>query len=207
MDVYEEVVDAYMGGLEDLAANGGEVAKVASVASFFVSRIDTAVDKRLKALPDGEGKERALKNLLSKAAIANAKLANARSNKLHEGERWAKLRELGARRQRLLWASTSVKDPALPDTLYVDALVGPETVNTMPVDTLKAYGDHGKPVANAIVKDSAEAAKVIEELDRLGISLAMVAKQLTEDGVKLFKDAFDGLLRTLADKLRDQQTA
>jgi transaldolase/glucose-6-phosphate isomerase len=201
-DVYEEVVEAYMGGLEDLHQRGGDLSRVASVASFFVSRIDTAVEQRLQVLPDSPGKAEAVASLNGKVAIANAKLVYQRSKRLHADERWLALRGKGARRQRLLWASTGTKNPAYPDTQYIDTLIGADTVSTMPMATLEAFRDHGKVVADAIEQDIEQAREVMARLEELGISLAMIAKYLVDDGVKQFMGSYDSLLKAVARKSR-----
>ena len=200
--VYEEVVEAYLAGLEALAAKGGDVARIGSVASFFVSRIDTAVDKLLDDKiarandPDEKGRLNALKG---KIAIANAKLAYQRYLRLFAGERWRALKEHGARPQRLLWASTGTKNKAYSDVLYVEELIGPDTVNTMPVATLDAFRDHGK-LRDSLAEDAAGAQRILGELGRTGISLDDVTAKLVEDGVRLFADAADKLLAAVAKK-------
>lgn len=184
---YEEVMEAYFLGLEQRIRNGEAVDRLASVASFFVSRIDSSVDKLL------QGKSDALKG---KVAIANAKVAYAVHKKFFSGERWEKLASAGAQVQRALWASTSTKNPAYPDTLYVDQLIGPNTVNTVPPKTLAAFADHG--TAHLTLETDVEAAKaVFEELDSLGISMTEVTQQLEDAGVKSFADAFTSLLNTV----------
>ena len=193
VSVYEQVAEAYISGLEDLARTGGNVAKTGSVASFFVSRIDGAVDKRLDALGDGQLADR----LRGKAAIANAKLAYVRYKALFSGPRWQRLAASGAKTQRLLWASTGTKNPAYKDTMYVEALVGQDTVNTIPPATMDAFRDHGKAIPDAIEQDVAGARAVLDELERLGISLEEVAKELVTDGVRQFADAFGKLLGSI----------
>ncbi len=200
--VYERVVEAYLSGLEALAAKGGDIARIASVASFFVSRIDTAVDKLLDEKiarandPDEKARLNALKG---KIAVANAKLAYQRYLRLFAGERWQALQAHGAKPQRLLWASTGTKNKAYSDVLYVDELIGPDTVNTMPVATLDAFRDHGK-VRDSLTEDAAGAQRLLGELSRAGISLDGVTDQLVEDGVRLFADAADKLLAAVAKK-------
>ncbi|HTO80200.1 MAG TPA: bifunctional transaldolase/phosoglucose isomerase, partial [Methylocystis sp.] len=195
VDVYEQVADAYMSGLEDLLQAGGDVSKIASVASFFVSRIDTAVDKLLEAAPK-EGAER----LKGKAAIANAKRAYMLFKSLVAGPRWLRLASAGAKVQRLLWASTSTKNPAYKDTMYVDELVGRDTVNTMPPATLDAFRDHGVVMQDAIERDLPQAGADLAALGDYGVTLDDVTTQLTEDGVRLFADAFDKLLGAVAQR-------
>ena len=198
VDVYEEVVEAYISGLEDLRQTGGDVSKSASVASFFVSRIDTAVDKRLHSLSDTAIADR----LRGKVAIANAKIAYTRYQALFSAPRWESLAALGAKTQRLLWASTGVKDPAYKDTRYVGELVGPETVNTMPPATMDAFRDHGEAVCGTIERDAEGARATLSALEEAGISLKEVTQQLVIEGVQLFADAFDKLLEAVARQRR-----
>jgi len=200
--VYQQVVEAYLTGLEALAAKGGDVSRIASVASFFVSRIDTAIDKlldeKIARANDPDEKNR-LDALKGKIAIANAKLAYQHYLRLFAGERWQALKEKGAKPQRLLWASTGTKNQAYSDVLYVEELIGSDTVNTMPVATLDAFRDHGKP-RDSLLENVADAQRVLGELDRTGISLDNVTEKLVEDGVKLFADAADKLLAAVARK-------
>ena len=198
VEVYEQVVEAYIGGLEDLARGGGDVAKIGSVASFFVSRIDTAVDKRLDKLDDKTVAAR----LRGKVAIANAKQAYTRYQKLFSGKRWQKLAAAGAKTQRLLWASTSTKDPTYKDTLYVEALIGRDTVDTIPPATMDAFRDHGKAVPDAIEQDIEGARAILAELERHGISLQEVTAELISEGVQQFADAFDKLFGAIARRRR-----
>ena len=193
VEVYEQVADAYMSGLEDLLQAGGDVSQVASVASFFVSRIDTAVDRLLERAQD-EGAAR----LKGKAAIANAKLAYVRFKSLVDSPRWRRLAGAGAKVQRLLWASTSTKNPAYKDTVYVEELIGRDTVNTMPPATLDAFRDHGGVTPDAIERDVPQAHADLAALADYGVSLDDVTRELAEDGVRLFADAFDELLAAVA---------
>jgi transaldolase/glucose-6-phosphate isomerase len=194
---YEQVVEAYISGLEAFKKSGGDLSRVASVASFFVSRIDSAVDK---ALADKGDKGAALKG---KVAIANAKVAYARYQALFAGDRWQALGEAGAQTQRLLWASTSVKDKALKDTLYVEALVGKDTVDTIPPATMDAFRDHGVVVADAIEADVQDARQALASLDALGVSLEKITEDLVIDGVQQFADAFDKLFAGIAVSRRE----
>jgi len=200
--VYEQVVEAYQSGLEALAAKGGEISRIASVASFFVSRIDTEVDKQLDEKfarandPDEKARLAALKG---KIAIANAKLAYQRYLRLFAGERWHALAANGAKPQRLLWASTGTKNKAYSDVLYVEELIGPDTINTMPLATIEAFRDHGK-LRDTLQADIAEAQRLLGELDRAGVSLQAVTDKLIRDGVRLFADAADKLLGAVAHK-------
>ena len=200
--VYEQVVEAYLTGLEALAARGGDISRIASVASFFVSRIDTAVDKllddKIARANDPDEKDR-LNALKGKTAIANAKLAYQRYLQLFAGERWQALKKNGAKPQRLLWASTGTKNKAYSDVLYVEELIGPDTVNTMPVATMDAFREHGKP-RDSLTADAAGALRMLDELARAGISLDEVTGKLAEDGVRLFADAADRLLAAVAKK-------
>jgi transaldolase / glucose-6-phosphate isomerase len=195
-EVYEQVADAYIAGLEDLAERGGNLKKMASVASFFISRIDTLVDSKLeeKTKATTDAKQQAfLKSLLGKIAIANGKLTYQRYQKIFSGPRWQALAAKGAQTQRVLWASTSTKNPAYRDVIYVEELIGADTVNTMPPATVDAFRDHGK-LRNSLTEDVPAAAKVMDDLARAGISIKEVTDKLTQDGVKLFADAFDKLL-------------
>ena len=186
---YAEVMDAYLQGLEDRAALGHPIDHIASVASFFVSRVDTKIDPKL---PEGSG-------LKGKAAIANAKLAYEQYHQTFAGMRWEKLKYKGARVQRPLWASTSTKNPAYPDTIYVDNLIGPETVNTVPPATLEAFKDHGV-AAITLVRGLDEAEEAIKQLETAGISMDVVTQELEDEGVKAFADAFAQLLATIDER-------
>ena len=195
-EVYEKVAESYLAGLEDLAKRGGNLKKMASVASFFISRIDTLIDSllndRLKKTTDAS-QQALLSSLLGKVAIANGKLTYQRYQRIFSGPRWEALAAKGAQTQRVLWASTSTKNPKYRDVIYVEELIGPDTVNTMPLATIDAFRDHGQP-RNSLTEDVAGAQKVMEDLARAGISIKEVTDKLTEDGVKLFADAFDKLL-------------
>ena len=200
--VYEQVAEAYLSGLEALAAKGGDVSRIGSVASFFVSRIDTAVDTLLddKIARANDPDEKARLNALKgKIAIANAKLAYQRYLRLFSGTRWQALAAKGAKPQRLLWASTGTKNKAYSDVLYVEELIGRDTVNTMPPATLDAFRDHGKP-RDSLEEDPAGAQRMLDDLGRAGISLDSVTDKLVSDGVQLFADAADKLLAAVAKK-------
>src|SRR5579884_1740055 len=203
--VYEQVVEAYLSGLEALAAKGGDISKIASVASFFVSRIDTAVDKlldeKIARVNDPDEKAR-LEALKGKVAIANAKLAYQRYLRLFAGARWDALRQHGAKVQRLLWASTGTKNKAYSDVLYVEELIGPDTVSTMPLQTMDAFRDHGK-LRDSLLEEPAHARQLLGALERAGISLDDVTEKLTHDGVQLFADAADKLFAAVARKRLD----
>ena len=186
LERYAEVVEAYIVGLERLVEGGGDASKVASVASFFVSRVDTEADKRLdeSGAPD---------DLKGKLAVANAKLAYQRYKELFSGPRWEALAEKGARMQRCLWASTSTKNPAYRDVLYVEELIGPETVNTMPEETIEAFQDHGE-VALTLEQDLDEAKRVFERIAEAGVDYDDVVATLEQEGVQKFSDSFAELL-------------
>src|SRR5262249_31414516 len=180
---YEAVVEAFLSGLEELAKTRGTLGEVHSVASFFVSRVDTKVDALIDArLPDAPPAEAArLGALRGRIGIANSKVAYQRFKELHAGERWNALARLGARPQRCLWASTSVKDPRYPDTMYVDNLIGPGTIDTLPETTLEAFLDHGE-VRRTLDADPDQARQQLVELAQLGIALARVAAELEGRG-------------------------
>jgi len=195
-DVYERVAEAYIAGLEEFAKKGGDLSRMASVASFFVSRIDTLIDGQLDDKSKNSSdpaKQEELRKLKGKVAIANAKLAYQSYKKIFSGPRWSALDARGAQSQRVLWASTSTKDPSFPDTYYVAELIGPDTVDTIPPATLDAFRDHGKPRAS-LEEDIAGARGIMDALARAGVSMKAATDKLTEDGVKLFAEAFDKLL-------------
>jgi transaldolase/glucose-6-phosphate isomerase len=201
-NVYVQVAEAYLAGLEKYVEGGGDPSHVASVASFFVSRIDSAVDKQLDEkiarANDPTEKER-LAALKGKVAIANAKLAYQHYTRLFSGPRWDKLKAKGAKPQRLLWASTGTKNKDYRDVLYVEELIGPNTVNTVPPGTLDAFRDHGKP-RDSLEENIDEARHVLDELEKSGISLDAITAELVKDGVKLFADAADKLYGAVAHK-------
>jgi len=196
---YDEVVDAFMSGLEDLKSSGGDPSKVGSVASFFVSRVDTKIDKlldaKIGAATSPADKER-LARLLGKAGIANSKVAYEHWKQLHGGSRWETLRAVGARPQRCLWASTSTKDPRYPDTMYIEELIGPDTVDTVPPSTLAAFREHGE-VRRSLDADLPSAHRTLDELAQVGISLRDVTQQLETEGVELFDKSFASLIETI----------
>jgi transaldolase/glucose-6-phosphate isomerase len=205
-ETYERVARAYLAGLEKYAAQGGDVGRVASVASFFISRIDTAIDallaERLKTAAPGE--RALLRSLQGKVAIANAKQAYHLYGSIFRGDHWQALAARGARTQRLLWASTGTKNPAYRDVLYVEELIGPDTVDTVPPATFDAFRDHGRP-RSSLTEDLEAACDTLETLDQVGISLAAVSEQLLADGLRLFEVAFDKLLGAIA-QTRDAAT-
>jgi transaldolase / glucose-6-phosphate isomerase len=196
--VYERVAEAYLEGLE---MRQGDLSKIASVASFFVSRIDTMADSEIEAkLKSASGEEKTtLENLRGKVAIANARLAYQQYKTIFSGARWEKLAARGARPQRLLWASTSTKNKAYPELLYVGNLLGRNTINTLPPETLDAFRDHGKPRL-ALEEDLDEAHRTLDALEGAGISLEKITQALVADGVKKFVEAADKLLATIAHK-------
>jgi len=201
IDRYEEVMEAYLSGLEELAAAGGDVSPVASVASFFVSRVDTEVDRRLEAIAAGADEttaERAL-GLRGKAAVAQAQVAYEHFLARFGSERFDVLKAKGARVQRPLWASTSTKNPAYPDLAYVDTLIGPDTVNTMPEATITAFLDHGT-VGRTVDADFGAAHEVLDGLGEVGVDLADVARVLEEEGVAAFSKSFEELVEVLENK-------
>lgn len=189
---YDAVAEAYISGLEKLAANGGDVSKVASVASFFVSRVDGKTDPAL----DAKGND----TLKGKIAIANARAAYGRFEAAFSGERWQKLTGQGAQVQRPLWASTSTKNPDYPDTLYVDTLIAPHTVNTMPNETLDATLDHGATEIAITAETIAQAQNELVALESAGVDLDAITDDLLAEGVKKFADSFDALIASIKDK-------
>jgi transaldolase / glucose-6-phosphate isomerase len=209
VDAYLDVAGAHMAGLEAFKAAGGDIGLVHGVASFFVSRIDTkidaAIDARLQANPAPDAAVR-LRRLRGRIAIANAKRAYQRYLELIDGPRWKPLAAAGAAPQRLLWASTGVKDPAYPDTLYVDSLIGADTVNTMPPKTMDAFRDHGH-VSASLTESVAEAEHDLAEAQGLGLDLDGVTKTRVVEGVEQFAKAFDQLLQAVATKSRQMAGA
>src|ERR1700704_265211 len=202
---YDEVVEAYLRGLEKLQKRGGDLSKVASVASFFVSRVDTKVDKMLadKIQETADpARQRALEQLFGKAAIANSKVAYEHFNKLFSGERWETLRRAGAMVQRPLWASTSTKDPRYPDTYYVEELIGPNTVDTIPPATLAAFREHGE-VRGAIDENVELAVRQLKELADIGVDLDQVTDELEVEGVESFTKSFETLIAAIARSAKD----
>lgn len=208
-EVYEQVARAYIEGLGARVASGGDVSRIASVASFFISRIDTAIDaqiaSRLKTTNDPTQRAR-LSALAGKVAIASAKLAYHRFTELYSGDAWHDLAENGAQPQRLLWASTSTKNPNYRDVLYVEELIGPSTVNTIPPATLNAFREHGRLRAS-LTEDVEAAADAMEGLGRAGISIKTVTDTLLDEGLRLFVDAFDQLLNATGAKRGTKSTA
>ncbi|MDP9116507.1 MAG: transaldolase [Actinomycetota bacterium] len=196
LDRYDEVMDAYLSGLEQAKADGVNLSTIHSVASFFVSRVDTEIDKRLEKI--GTPQAQALRG---KAGIANARLAYERFEKVIASDRWRVLQGAGANPQRPLWASTGVKDPAYDDTMYVVELVAPDTVNTMPEATLDAVADHGVVHGNTIAGTYDQSREVIEALDAIGISYDDVIELLEVEGVKKFEDSYAQLAESVQEQL------
>jgi len=201
LDRYDEVMEAYLQGLEALVAAGRaeELPHVASVASFFVSRVDTEVDRRLEALAGGQGGDPAVLSLRGTAAVAQAQTAYQHFHRTFTGERWEALRTRGARVQRPLWASTSTKNPSYSDLLYVDSLIGPATVNTMPESTLRAFEDHGT-LHRTVDADPDTALAALDRLREAGIDMEDVEQTLEDEGVHSFAKSFDEVLQLLSDK-------
>ena len=196
LERYKAVVEAYLRGLERLIAGGGDPSKVASVASFFVSRVDTEADKRLEGHPELQGK----------LAVANAKLAYQHYLETFKGPRWEFLAGKGASVQRCLWASTSTKNPAYRDVLYVEELIGPETVNTMPLETIEAFQDHGEIRGDTVLEGVDEARALLEQLEKAGVSYDDVVETIEAEGVQKFADSFADLLAGIRAK-REQLLA
>ena len=191
LERYDAVMDAFLDGLEQAQSNGHDLSRIGSVASFFVSRVDSEIDKRL-----GEGHE-----LRGKAAIANARLAYSHYEQVFSSERWKALEQAGAKPQRALWASTGVKDPSYDDTQYVVELVAPNTVNTMPEATLEAVADHGVLRGDTVTSSYAEAQQVLDDLKSAGIDYDEVVQQLEEEGVSKFEDAWNALIDSMTEQL------
>jgi transaldolase len=193
LDRYAEVANAYIRGLERLVEGGGDPTTVTSVASFFVSRVDTETDRRLEELGKTDGLE-------GRLGIANAKLAYQRYGEIFSGDRWEALAAAGASTQRCLWASTSTKNPEYRDVMYVEELIGPETVNTMPKETIEAFQDHGEIRGNTLVEDVDGARQLIADLAEAGIDYDDVIRALEEEGVQKFIDSFEELIEGIAAK-------
>src|SRR5471032_514482 len=192
LERYKAVVEAYLRGLERLVAGGGDPSKVASVASFFVSRVDSEADKRLAALGNTK--------LQGKLAIANAKLAYRHFLESFSGPRWEFLEGKGARKQRGLWASTSTKNPDYRDVIYVEELIGPDTVNTMPLETVEAFQEHGEVRGDTVLKGIGKANKLLAELRDAGVDYDDVVETLEQEGVQKFADAFDQITESIRAK-------
>jgi transaldolase len=192
LDRYKAVVEAYLRGLERLVASGGDPSKVASVASFFVSRVDSEADKRLDSAGHPE--------LKGKLAIANAKLAYQHYLESFSGERWEYLAGKGATKQRCLWASTSTKNPEYRDVMYVEELIGPETVNTMPLETIRAFQDHGEVRGDTVLEGVDEARALLQKLAAVGVDYGDVTETLEAEGVQKFSDSFEQIVESIRAK-------
>jgi transaldolase len=190
LDRYKAVVEAYLRGLERLIAGGGDPSTVASVASFFVSRVDTEADKRLEGHPELQGK----------LAVANAKLAYQHYLETFKGPRWEYLESKGATKQRCLWASTSTKNPAYRDVMYVEELIGPETVNTMPLETIEAFQDHGEVRGDTVLEGIDEAEDLLVQLEKAGVSYHEIVETIEAEGVQKFADSFDQIIEEVRAK-------
>ena len=207
LDRYADVKEAYLQGLEERLRAGRPVDRVASVASFFISRVDVNIDSRLDVLGAAHRAEAAqYAALKGKAAVANARLAYAQFQEKFAGERWESLAAAGAQVQRPLWASTSTKNPAYPDLIYVDTLIGAHTVNTMPPSTLEAFRDHGTPM-RTVDQDLAGAQRTLAALAQAGIHMDEVIQELELDGIKKFADSFRDLLKTIDERRAESATA
>ncbi|HLX89108.1 MAG TPA: transaldolase family protein, partial [Acidimicrobiales bacterium] len=201
LERYDEIIEAYIGGLEDHVASGArDLSRVWSVASFFVSRVDTEVDRRLDTAaghdPAASGR---LRSLQGTAAVAQAHMAYQLFRDRFSGPRWEALAAKGANVQRPLWASTSTKNPAYPDLKYIDTLIGPDTVNTMPDQTVDAFLDHGT-LTRSVDADPAAARRALDDLEEAGVDMADVGATLEAEGVASFSKSFDELVQTLQDK-------
>jgi transaldolase len=200
---YREVIEAYQGGLEELAASGGDLTQLASVASFFVSRVDTLVDQELQAIADKGGPQaEAARARLGTAAIDNAKLAYEVFQQAFSGPRWEELARQGARVQRPLWASTSTKNPEYRDVLYVEELIARDTVNTMPLETIEAFADHGEVRGQTATEGLDRARRLWSDLAALGIDEDDVGRRLEREGVEKFTDSYNGAVETIEAKRR-----
>lgn len=207
--IYEKVAEAYVAGLEKWAAGGGETGRVASVASFFISRIDSLVDsmiaERLKTVTDPQQKK-LLESLVGKVAIANGKKTYQKYQQIFSGPRWQKLADKGGQTQRVLWASTSTKNPNYRDVIYVEEMIGRDTVNTIPPATLDAFREHGK-LRESLTENTAAAVQTMADLEKAGISMKEVTDKLLVDGVKLFDEAFVKLIAAVDGKIKSLRPA
>lgn len=192
---YKEITEAYMGGLEDRLKDGNSIENISSVASFFLSRIDVMVDPLLE--------EKGAQNLKSKVAIASAKKAYQIYLEMIESDRFKKLEEQGAQRQRVLWASTSTKDPALSDVLYVESLIGKDTINTLPLETIDAFRDHGK-ATDTLTTNLDEADRILAEVKEKGIYMDEITQKLENEGIEKFNESYEKLLKSIRDQIREK---
>ncbi len=205
-DAYRKVAESYIAGLEKRAADGGEISSIASVASFFVSRIDSLVDSQIEEkLKTASGEEKELlQSLLGKVAIANAKLAYQAYEELFSGERWGKLAEKGAQTQRVLWASTGTKNAEYSDVLYIEELIGKDTVNTIPPSTWDSFRDHGN-LRKSLTEDVSGAEKTLEDLEKAGIFLEAATDKLLVDAVRLFVEPFDKMIAAVEKAIEENK--
>ncbi len=192
---YREITEAFMGGLEDRLKDGNSITEVSSVASFFLSRIDVMVNPMLQ--------EKNAENLKGKVAIASAKKAYQIYLEMIQSERFKKLKENGAQTQRVLWASTSTKDPNLSDVLYVENLIGKDTINTLPLETIDAFRDHGK-AEDTLTTDLENSNKVMQDLENLGIDIDKITQKLEDEGIEKFNEAYEKLLKSIRDQIREK---
>lgn len=192
---YKEITEAYMGGLEDRLKDGNSIENISSVASFFLSRIDVMVDPLLE--------EKGAQNLKSKVAIASAKKAYQIYLEMIASDRFKKLERQGAQRQRVLWASTSTKDPALSDVLYVESLIGKDTINTLPLETIDAFRDHGK-AAETLTTNLDEADRILAEVQEKGIDMDEITQKLENEGIEKFNEAYEKLLKSIRNQIREK---
>ncbi len=202
---YQEVAEAYIMAMERRLAEGKDISKVRSVASFFLSRIDVLVDQLLqhRILPPEYGKSfPKAENLFGTTGIASAKIAYQSFKKIFHGDRWKKLADKGAKVQRPLWASTSTKNPKYSDVMYIEPLIGPNTVNTMPDETIAAFADHGKAAEDTVEQDVHKSRIQLEHLAEVGIDLAYITQQLEDEGIQKFIDPFDALMKTIDENVK-----
>jgi transaldolase len=202
LEAHKAVMEAHLAALEERARNGQPLSTVASVASFFLSRIDTMVDKKLDGMKSGDATA-----VRGRAAIASAKIAYQNWLNTYTGPRWESLRSLGARPQKPLWASTSTKDPSYPDVKYVETLIGPDSINTLPEQTIDAFRDHGRVSGDTILENVDEEREALNRLERLGISMKAVTDALVDEGIVKFTEPYDKLIASLEEKRRTLSTA
>ena len=202
LEAHKAVMEAHLAALEERARNGQPLSTVASVASFFLSRIDTMVDKKLDGMKSSEAIA-----LRGRAAIASAKIAYQNWLNTYTGPRWESLRSLGARPQKPLWASTSTKDPSYPDVKYVETLIGPDSINTLPEQTIDAFRDHGRVAGDTILEDVAGEVDALKRLEQLDVSMKAVTDALVDEGIVKFTEPYDKLIASLEDKRKALSTA
>jgi transaldolase len=201
---YQEVIEAFLSGLETLSAKGKSLERIASVASFFLSRIDVLIDPILEQkIQKGNAQADLAARLHGQVAIASAKMAYQIYKDVFTGKRFERLAQKGARVQRLLWASTSTKNPAYTDVKYVEALIGSQTINTLPLETIRAYSDHGRPLKDTLENDLPGARQILGDLTKVGINLGSVTQQLEDEGVAKFNKAFEDLMLSIKNKQKE----